>query len=341
MEQRQLPEKQQKIGNGKRSEFLVKPPLDKDGAATRAYLLLNRGSSTKDKSDDAMRAKEKNEKAIAWLQQSYDKTSADKGEQSDEAALLWTKLNFMREISDFMDVQTARFIEIKNSLNVQKDNIQKMFDAKINAPRLVDALKTYIPWIGGAAVATGMIGAGAWTWFVGRMQDVFSGVKPENVKEIANFAGLLVLGGWAYLQNYFGRKKKEKLASKCAAKKDEIDEKERGIKESILRLIAIEYDRLSSEYGFAAQELDATASARAEQVRRETQVKYGVDLPYPIFDSTRTDLQAASKSKMANFISSVKKVFNGIMRRKGERAALAGQPVAAPEAEAPKATPSQ
>jgi len=325
--QKQIPAAEQKIGNGKRSEFTTRPPLDKDSAATRAYLLLNRGSSTKEKSDDAMHAKKKNERSIEWLQQSYDKKLAEKGEESPETELLWNKLNFMKEISDFMDVQTARFIEIKNALNVQKDNLQKQFDARISAPRLVDALKAYIPWIGGAAVATGMVGVGMWNWFTVKVQGIFPGFDPQNVKEITNFAGLVVLGSWAYLQNHLGRKKKDRLASKCAVKKGEIDEKERGIKESVLRLIAIEYDRLSKEYHFEKQNHDvANASERAEKVRREAQVKYGVDLPYPIFDSTRVDLQAASKNKMANLFSSIKEFFKGFGGRKSGPAEPAESP---------------
>jgi len=316
MEQRKLPEDQQKIGNGKRSEFLERQPLDKDSAATRAYLLLNRGSSTKEKSEDGNRAKEKNEKAIAWLQQSYDKQAVEKGEDSPDVALIWSKLNFMREISDFMDVQTARFIEIKNALNVQKDNIQKQFDAKINAPRFVDALKSYIPWIGGAALATGMVGVGMWNWFTAKVQGIFSGFDPQSVKEITNFAGLVALGSWAYLQNYLGRKKKEKLAFKCAAKKEEIDGKERGIKESILRLIAIEYDRLSKEYGFAPQKYDvANASVRAGQVRKEAQVKYGVELPYPIFDSTSAEGAAPTQGKIKAFLSTMKGAFVSLVAK--------------------------
>ncbi|MFA6908216.1 MAG: hypothetical protein WC263_05310 [Candidatus Micrarchaeia archaeon] len=333
-EPKQLPGNQQKIGNGKRSEFLVKPPLDKDSSATRAFLLLNRGSSNPEKLADATSAKAKNERTIEWLQQKYDKKVVESGEESPEAALLWTKLNFMRELSDFVDVQTARFIEIKNSLNIQKDNIQKQFDAKINAPRWVDNLKTYLPWLGGAAMATGVIGAGLWNWGIGKVQGVFSQFDPQNVKEMVNFIGLVSLGSWMYLQSYLARRKKEKLASKCAARKDEIDGKERGIKDSILRLVAIEYDRLSKEYDFAKQDPDiANASARAEIVRKEAQVKYGVDLPYPIFDSTRAEEAPVPKDRLNAFLSAIGGAFAALARRKAAQEA--------PEAAQPGASASQ
>jgi hypothetical protein len=321
MELKQLSGDPQKVGNGRRSEFRNKPPLDKDSAATRAYLLLNRGSTTEDKRADAARAKEKNERAIEWLQQAYDKKAEEKGDDSPEAATLWTKLNFMKEISDFMDVQTARFIEIKNAFNVQKDNIQKQFDARINAPRYMDILKTYLPWLGGAALATGMAGAEIWNWAVGRVQDVFSKFDPQTVESMTDFAGLILLAGLAALQNYLGRRKKAKLVSKCTAKKDAIDQKERGIKESILRLISIEYDRLSTEYGFAPHNPDvANASARAEKVRHETQVKYGVELPYPIFDSTSAEAPNAAQSRFKAFLSSIKVAFKGLAGKKSGQA---------------------
>jgi hypothetical protein len=323
--QKQIPEDARRIGNGKRSEFLARPPLDKDSTATRAFLLLNRGSSNEDKKADGAKAKEKNEKTMVWLQEKYDKRVAESNEADPEAAQLWTKLNFMKELSDFMDVQTARFIEIKNSLNVQKDNLQKMFDAKMNAPRYVDVLKTYLPVLGGAAVASTVLFAGIWNLCISRVQGWFPHIKPDYVKDMVNFVGLAALGSWVYVQNYLGRRKKEKLASKCAAKKDALDAKERGIKESILRLVVIEYDRLSNEYGYVSEAFDvANASARADIVRKEAQAKYGVDLPYPIFDSTRAEEKPPQKGRADAFLSAIGNAFGGLIRWKGGQDAPSG-----------------
>ena len=261
---------------------------------------------------------------IEKLQDKYDKKVEESGENDPEAAQLWTKLNFMKELSDFMDVQTARFIEIKNAVNVQKDNIQKMFDAKMSAPRYIDVLKTYLPVLGGAAVASTVLFAGIWNLCVSRVQGWLPHIKPEYVKDMVNFLGLVALGSWVYIQNYLGRRKKEKLASKCAAKKEELDVKERGIKESILRLVVIEYDRLSNEYGYVSEAFDvANASARADIVRKEAQVKYGVDLPYPIFDSTRAEATPAPNGKIRTFISAVGDAIKGLTSRNARQEASA------------------
>jgi len=258
----------------------AKPPIPFWRAKNRADAILDLASTSPSKVELAKEAIANNNKTIAYFDKKIEE--AEKAGNTIEAAELQKKRDFTVDLFEYVQSLFRAFDRKKKSFNTKKDNLQKDLEDKLQKTPFLKVLQKLLPWLGGAVAGGAVVGSGIWTWFTGHMQNVFPSFDSANVKEIINLSGLLVLGGASYGIDSIVTKRRSKLSVKCAAKKDIIDSEEDEIRENVLKLVEIEYDRLAKVSGYQPFKLiEDVEHAHAHTIVKEMEKKYKIRLPIP------------------------------------------------------------